>query len=263
MIKREYIKKILKEYVKEKKTFNIILEQSTTSIPSDVKGTLEACIPCGGRLKNSTVISMQNKAKKPGRDFAIKQIGTVDSTITRYFYIDGTVTEKKDNVITVSVDDDGPVTWDYKACLELADEEAPPVEIKPQDDKVSTLVPDGNKDKLQDMSQKTAEETNADLEKFENDYSRNGCANLINAFYRASELYEKGAGIVLDKNKIMERGKKIKVCKAKYENDWRRLTGNMLDKKLDALSGYGVDGVNARFRKSSTNSPYNIKYIKN
>ena len=258
MIKREYIKKILKEYVKEKKTFNNILEQSTTSIPSDVKGTLEACIPCGGRFVKATVISMQNKAKKPGRDFAIKQIGTVDSTITRYFYIDGTVTEKKDNVITVSVDDDGPVTWDYKACLELADEDAPPV--VPDEEEVLTLVPDGNKDKLQDMSQKTAEETKADLEKFENDYSRNGCANLINAFYRASELYEKGAGSVLDKNKTMERGKKIKVCKAKYENDWRRLTGNMLDKKLDALSGYQKD---TRFRVSSSNSPYNIKNIKN
>ena len=33
MVKREYIKKILKEYVKEKKTFNILLEQST-SFPS-------------------------------------------------------------------------------------------------------------------------------------------------------------------------------------------------------------------------------------
>jgi len=258
MIKREYIKKILKEYVKEKKTFNNILEQSTSPVPSDVKGTLESCIPCGGRLKNSTVISMQNKAKKPGRDFAIKQIGTVDSTITRYFYIDGTVNEKKDNVITVLVDDDGPVTWDYKACLELADEDAPPV--VPDEEEVLPVVPDGKKEKLQDMSQKTAEETNADLEKFENDYSRNGCANLINAFYRASELYEKGAGSVLDKNKIMERGKKIKVCKAKYENDWRRLTGNMLDKKLDALSGYQKD---TRFRVSSNNSPYNIKNIKN
>ena len=258
MIKREYIKKILKEYVKEKKTFNNILEQSTSPVPSDVKGTLESCIPCGGRLKNSTVISMQNKAKKPGRDFAIKQIGTVDSTITRYFYIDGTVNEKKDNVITVLVDDDGPVTWDYKACLELADEDAPPV--VPDEEEVLPVVPDGKKEKLQDMSQKTAEETNADLEKFENDYSRNGCANLINAFYRASELYEKGAGRILDKNKIMEIGKKIKVCKAKYENDWRRLTGNMLDKKLDALSGYQKD---TRFRVSSNNSPYNIKYIKN
>ena len=258
MIKREYIKKILKEYVKEKKTFNNILEQSTSPVPSDVKGTLESCIPCGGRLKNSTVISMQNKAKKPGRDFAIKQIGTVDSTITRYFYIDGTVNEKKDNVITVLVDDDGPVTWDYKACLELADEDAPPV--VPDEEEVSTLVPDGNKDKLQDMSQKTAEETKAELEKFENDFSRNGCANLINAFYRASELYEKGAGSVFDKNKTMERGKKIKVCKAKYDNNWWRLDGNMLDKKLDALSGYQKD---TRFRVSSNNSPYNIKNIKN
>ena len=45
MVKREYIKKILKEYVKEKKTFNILLEQST-SFPSDVKGKLTSCIPC-------------------------------------------------------------------------------------------------------------------------------------------------------------------------------------------------------------------------
>ena len=257
MVKREYIKKILKEYVKEKKTFNNILEQSTSPVPSDVKGTLESCIPCGVRLKNSTVISMQNKAKKPGRDFAIKQTETGGSTI-RYFYIDGTVNEKKDNVITVLVDDDGPVTWDYKACLELADEDAPPV--VPDEEEVSTLVPDGNKDKLQDMSQKTAQQAEDEIEKFENDFSRNGCANLINAFYRASELYEKGAGSVFDKNKTMERGKKIKVCKAKYDNNWWRLDGNMLDKKLDALSGYQKD---TRFRVSSSNSPYNIKNIKN
>lgn len=258
MIKREYIKKILKEYVKEKKTFNNILEQSTSPVPSDVKGTLESCIPCGGRFVKATVISMQNKAKKPGRDFAIKQIGTVDSTITRYFYIDGTVTEKKNNVITVSVDDDGPVTWDYKECLELADEDVPPVVLDKEE--VLPVVPDGNKDKLQDMSQKTAQQAEDEIEKFENDFSRNGCANLINAFYRASELYEKGAGSVFDKNKTMERGKKIKVCKAKYDNNWWRLDGNMLDKKLDALSGYQKD---TRFRVSSNNSPYNIKNIKN
>ena len=112
--------------------------------------------------------------------------------------------------------------------------------------------------KLLDMSQKTAQESENNLEKFLSDYSKKGCSKLINSFYRASELYEKGAGSILDKDNIQIYGKQIKVCKATYYDNWWRIDGNMLNKKLDALSGYQKDN---RFRVSSQDSPYNIRNI--
>ena len=108
------------------------------------------------------------------------------------------------------------------------------------------------------MSQKTAQESENNLEKFLSDYSKKGCSKLINSFYRASELYEKGAGSILDKDNIQIYGKQIKVCKATYYDNWWRIDGNMLNKKLDALSGYQKDN---RFRVSSQDSPYNIRNI--
>jgi len=243
MVKREYIKKILKEYVKEKKTFNIILEQST-SFPSDVKGTLTKCIPCDEfdlTNKNSTVVYLKNQTKRGG--YAIKVIGTNDPSITRYYFIDGAIIENAKGVIKVMDD-----KWDYTKCAQESVEED---------------------DKEIDVSQKTAKEAGEQLIKYEKDYSRKGCAGMINAFYRASELYENGARQrVFDDATVATYREKIKFCKAKFYNKWligtsgsgRRLDGNKLNKKLDALNGFQK---NNRFKNASVDSPYYIDPYQN
>ena len=237
MVKREYIKKILKEYVKEKKTFNIILEQST-SFPSDVKGTLTKCIPCDEfdlTNKNSTVVYLKNQTKRGG--YAIKVIGTIDPSITRYYFIDGAMIENAKGVIKVMDN-----KWDYTKCAQESVEED---------------------DKEIDVSQKTAKEAKEQLIKYEKDYSRKGCAGMINAFYRASELYEQNVPSAFDDATVATYREKIKFCKAKFYHKWligasgsgRRLDGNRLNKKLDALYGYRTD----RFTKANPGSPYLIE----
>jgi len=237
MVKREYIKKILKEYVKEKKTFNIILEQST-SFPSDVKGTLTKCIPCDEfdlTNKNSTVVYLKNQTKRGG--YAIKVIGTNDPSITRYYFIDGAMIENAKGVIKVMDD-----KWDYTKCAQESVEE--------DDEEI-------------DVSQKTAKEAGEQMIKYEKDYSRKGCAGMINAFYRASELYEKNVRSAFDDATVATYREKIKFCKAKFYHKWligasgsgRRLDGNRLNKKLDALYGYRTD----RFTKANPGSPYLIE----
>tara|TARA_R110000868_G_scaffold74064_2_gene214326 strand:+ start:2180 stop:2902 length:723 start_codon:yes stop_codon:yes gene_type:complete len=239
MVKREYIKKILKEYVKEKKTFNIILEQSTSSFPSDVKGTLTKCIPCKEfeiTKEKSTVVYLKNQTKRGG--FAIKVSGTNDPSITRYYFIDGAMIENA-NGVTKVMDD----KWDYTKCAQESVE---------QDDEDI------------DVSQKTSKEAGEQMIKYQKDYSRKGCAGMINAFYRASELYEQGVRpSAFDDPTAATYREKIKFCKAKFYNKWligasgsgRRLDGNRLNKKLDALYGYRTD----RFTKANPGSPYLIE----
>ena len=240
MIKREYIKKILKEYVKEKKTFNIILEQSTSPVPSDVKGTLAKCIPCEEfdiTKEKSTVVYLKNQIKRGG--YAIKVSGTNDPSITRYYFIDGTMIENANGVAKVMDD-----TWDYTKCAQESVEE-------------------GNVD-IPDLSQATAKQAKEEVIKYQSDYSRKGCAGMINAFYRASELYEQGVRpSAFDDPTAATYREKIKFCKALFYNKWligasgsgRRLDGNRLNKKLDALYGYQSD----RFTKANPGSPYLIE----
>ena len=231
MVKREYIKKILKEYVKEKKTFNILLEQST-SFPSDVKGKLTSCIPCEEfdiTKEKSTVVYLKNQIKRGG--YAIKVSGTNDPSITRYYFIDGTMIENANGVAKVMDD-----TWDYTKCAQESVEE-------------------GNVD-IPDLSQATAKQAKEEVIKYQSDYSRKGCAGMINAFYRASELYENGARpSAFDDATAATYREKIKFCKATFYNKWRRLDGNRLNKKLDALYGYQSD----RFTKANPGSPYLIE----
>ena len=230
MVKREYIKKILKEYVKEKKTFNILLEQSTSSFPSDVKGTLAKCIPCEEfdiTKEKSTVVYLKNQIKRGG--YAIKVSGTNDPSITRYYFIDGTMIENANGVAKVMDD-----TWDYTKCAQESVEED---------------------DKVLDMSKATAKQAKEQLIKWKNDYSRKGCASMINSFYHASELYQNGGESVFTKDEAANYRDKIKNCKANYDNKWWRLDGNMLDKKLDALSGFQK---NNRFIVAGVGSPYYI-----
>jgi hypothetical protein len=237
MVKREYIKKILKEYVKEKKTFNIILEQST-SFPPDVKGTLTKCIPCKEfeiTKEKSTVVYLKNQIKRGG--FAIKVSGTNDPSITRYYFIDGAMIENANGVAKVI-----SLFWDYTKCAQESVEED---------------------DKEIDVSQKTSKEAGEQMIKYEKDYSRKGCAGMINAFYRASELYEQGVPSAFDDATAATFREKIKFCKAKFYHKWligasgsgRRLDGNRLNKKLDALYGYRTD----RFTKANPGSPYLIE----
>lgn len=87
-ISRLKIKQILKSYIKENKTSNVILEQiNDITLPDKLK----KMVGCFNSVLNPTVTNMGGDGD-PNHKFSIKTTGTKGGV--RYFYIDGKVAEK-------------------------------------------------------------------------------------------------------------------------------------------------------------------------
>jgi hypothetical protein len=259
-IGRLKIKQILKSYIKENKTSNVILEQNN-DIPLPNK--LKSMVGCFSASLKPSVTKMGGVGNY---EFSIRTTGTKGGV--RYFYIDGKVAEKLTPDAALTFRKSPEFDWEPSKCApsqqsssyteaqksfieswkskhpgakfqdELRDEELNKYTkqlVSPKSDRIFTedlfmwLPPANLKtgDAITQFKQQAAAQQPTD---------NKGCKDAVKTFYTEYKNQS-----VIDPSVVLALNKQVKACRTRYYKKWGTLQGllgggNKLDDMLEELS---------------------------
>ena len=245
-IGRLKIKQILKSYIKENKTSNVILEQNNDiSLPNKLK-RLIGCFS----LSLKPIVTKMGADAGSNYEFSIKTTGTKGGV--RYFYIDGKVAEKLTPDAAITFKESPKFDWEPSKCApsqqsasytdrqksfivswkskhpgakfqdELRDEELNKYTkqlVSPKSDGIFTedlymwLPPANLKtgDAITQFKEQAAAQQPTD---------NKGCKDAVKTFYNEYKNQS-----VIDPSVVLALKKQVKACRTRYYKKWGFLQG--------------------------------------